>query len=95
MLIFNNEERRNNLLILRVHCFSLQTKVKHIKETAKILKEQFNGDIPNTVEALRKLPGVGPKMAHVCMQVAWGITSGIGIKFCVIKLLSNTNIVIK
>lgn len=52
--------------------------MKHIKETSKILKEQYNGDIPNTVELLCKLPGVGPKMAHICMKVAWDITSGIG-----------------
>ncbi len=63
---------------LQLWCYSFQTKVKHIKETSKILKEQYNGDIPNTVELLCKLPGVGPKMAHLCMQVAWGITSGIG-----------------
>lgn len=56
----------------------LQTKVKHIKETSKILKEQYDGDIPNTVQLLCELPGVGPKMAHLCMKSAWGIISGIG-----------------
>jgi endonuclease III len=55
-----------------------RTKAKHIKATSKILKEQFNGDVPNTVELLCSLPGVGPKMAHLCMKTAWGIISGIG-----------------
>lgn len=25
------------------------------------------------------LPGVGPKMAHLCMDVAWGNVTGIGV----------------
>lgn len=55
-----------------------RTKVKHIKATCQILKEKYNGDIPNTVELLCSLPGVGPKMAHLCMKTAWGIITGIG-----------------
>jgi Predicted EndoIII-related endonuclease len=43
-----------------------------------ILKKNYNNDIPNTIELLCKLPGVGPKMAHLCMNHAWGIVTGIG-----------------
>ena len=32
-------------------------KVVYIKKTAKILKETYNNDIPNTIEDLIKLPG--------------------------------------
>lgn len=39
----------------------------------------FNGDIPATVEGLISLPGVGPKMAHLCVQTAWGKCEGIGV----------------
>lgn len=46
-------------------------KVVYIKKTTQILKEKYNGDIPATVEELVKLPGVGPKMAYLAMQVAW------------------------
>lgn len=53
-------------------------KSKYLKETAVILKDKFHGDIPNTVELLCTLPGVGQKMAHLCMKTAWNITSGIG-----------------
>ncbi|XP_050296346.1 endonuclease III-like protein 1 [Anthonomus grandis grandis] len=56
-----------------------KSKVKYIKRTTEILKEQYNNDIPNTVEDLCKLPGVGPKMAHICMKTAWGETTGIGV----------------
>ncbi|CAG8841801.1 34406_t:CDS:2, partial [Racocetra persica] len=37
-------------------------KAKYIKQAAKICKEKYDGDIPNSVEELMKLPGVGPKM---------------------------------
>ncbi|CAG0889399.1 unnamed protein product [Darwinula stevensoni] len=54
-------------------------KVEYLKKTAQILKDQYDEDIPNTVESLQSLPGVGPKMAHLCMDIAWGKLSGIGV----------------
>lgn len=56
-----------------------KTKVQYIKKTTKILKEQYNGDIPDSVDKLCKLRGVGPKMAHICMLVAWDKVTGIGV----------------
>lgn len=53
-------------------------KAKYIKESTEIIKNKFQGDIPNSVELLCQLPGVGPKMAHICMKSAWGIVSGVG-----------------
>ena len=55
-----------------------QNKVKYIKSTCEILVRDYDGDIPETVEGLCKLPGVGPKMAHLCMNIAWHKMSGIG-----------------
>ena len=37
---------------------------RYIKQTAAILKEKFDGDIPDTLEGLLSLPGVGPKMVR-------------------------------
>ncbi len=54
-------------------------KTKYIKATALILKEKFNSDIPDTIEGLISLPGVGPKMAYLCSSAAWGKTEGIGV----------------
>lgn len=54
-------------------------KTKYIKAAAEILRDQFNGDIPDTIEGLMSLPGVGPKMAYLCMSSAWGRTEGIGV----------------
>ncbi|KAJ8933841.1 hypothetical protein NQ314_013763 [Rhamnusium bicolor] len=55
-----------------------KSKVKYIKKTTDILQNEYNCDIPNTVKDLCKLPGVGPKMAHICMKTAWGQVTGIG-----------------
>uniref|UniRef100_A0ABM5EZ72 Endonuclease III-like protein 1 n=1 Tax=Pogona vitticeps TaxID=103695 RepID=A0ABM5EZ72_9SAUR len=54
-------------------------KVQYIKQTTAILKRDYGGDIPQTVEKLVKLPGVGPKMAHLVMDIAWQEISGIGV----------------
>ncbi|PKY05147.1 hypothetical protein P168DRAFT_268151 [Aspergillus campestris IBT 28561] len=54
-------------------------KTKYIKATALILRDQHNSDIPSTPEGLMKLPGVGPKMAYLCMSAAWGKHLGIGV----------------
>jgi len=43
------------------------------------MKDQYDSDIPNTVEDLCKLKGVGPKMAYLCMSSAWGKVVGIGV----------------
>lgn len=54
-------------------------KTKFIKKAAEILRDQYDGDIPDTIEGLMSLPGVGPKMAYLCMSAAWGRTEGIGV----------------
>lgn len=52
--------------------------MRYIKQTSAILKRDYGGDIPKTVAELVKLPGVGPKMAHLAMGIAWQNVSGIG-----------------
>ncbi|XP_066432662.1 endonuclease III-like protein 1 [Eleutherodactylus coqui] len=56
-----------------------KSKVKYIKKTTEILQAQYGGDIPDNVAELVKLPGVGPKMAHLIMDIAWNKVSGIGV----------------
>lgn len=54
-------------------------KVDYIKRTSQILKDSYDGDIPNSVDLLCQLPGVGPKMAHLAMKSAWHTVTGIGV----------------
>ena len=54
-------------------------KTRYIKATALILRDQYAGDIPDSIDGLMSLPGVGPKMAYLCLSAAWGRTEGIGV----------------
>ncbi|MBE5738257.1 MAG: endonuclease III [Clostridiales bacterium] len=54
-------------------CNYYQNKAKNIVETAKILVEKFNGDVPCSHEDLVSLPGVGNKTANVVQAVGFGI----------------------
>ncbi|KAG8089641.1 hypothetical protein GUJ93_ZPchr0011g27392 [Zizania palustris] len=54
-----------------------QRKANFIKEASKICLEHFGGDIPSSLNELLALKGVGPKMAHLVMSIAWKNTQGI------------------
>lgn len=48
-----------------------KTKAKHLKQLPAILKEKFGEKIPETVEELIKLPGVGRKTANLVVAVGF------------------------
>uniref|UniRef100_M1A6B1 DNA-(apurinic or apyrimidinic site) lyase n=1 Tax=Solanum tuberosum TaxID=4113 RepID=M1A6B1_SOLTU len=52
-------------------------KAQHLKQVAKICVSKYDGDIPSTVDDLLLLPGVGPKIAHLVMIMAWNKVEGI------------------
>lgn len=54
-------------------------KTEYIKKAAVIMRDKHGGDIPDTFAGLTALPGVGPKMAHLCLSAAWDRTEGIGV----------------
>lgn len=49
------------------------TKAKNIKRLSEILVESYNGGIPDTMEGLESLPGVGHKTAGVVISQAFGV----------------------
>ncbi|RCI08946.1 hypothetical protein L249_5130 [Ophiocordyceps polyrhachis-furcata BCC 54312] len=54
-------------------------KTKYLQQTAAVLREHWASDIPDTITGLTALPGVGPKMAYLCLSAAWDRTEGIGV----------------
>lgn len=54
-------------------CGLSPTKSKAIWGLSNILLEKYNGEVPNTFEALESLPGVGHKTASVVMSQAFGV----------------------
>ncbi|KAJ3128361.1 DNA N-glycosylase and apurinic/apyrimidinic (AP) lyase [Nowakowskiella sp. JEL0407] len=61
-------------------------KATYLKKIATILAESYDSDIPSTLEGLQSLPGMGPKMSHLCMQSAWFVNSGIGVDTHVFRI---------
>ena len=50
-----------------------QTKAKNLVAAAKMLIEEYAGELPRTREELEKLPGVGRKTANVVLANAFGV----------------------
>jgi endonuclease-3 len=63
-----------------------RNKAKSILRAAKIVKEQFGGEVPRTMEALQSLPGAGRKTANVIQSQAYGIAEGIAVDTHVMRL---------
>lgn len=54
-------------------CGFYKTKGKNILATSKILLEKYNGEVPQTMEELTELPGVGRKTANVVLSNVFGV----------------------
>lgn len=54
-------------------CGLYLSKAKNLKATAHILVTQYNSEIPQSIELLMTLPGVGKKTANVVVSNAFGI----------------------
>jgi len=48
-----------------------RNKAVHVKETARLLLERFDGKVPGTMEELLTLPGVGRKTANLVLILAF------------------------
>ncbi len=60
-------------------CGFYKNKAKNIKLCAKQVLENFNGEVPHTMEELTSLSGVGRKSANVIMLEVFGIAKGIAV----------------
>lgn len=47
------------------------SKARHLVATAKCLEERFKGRVPDNIDDLQTLPGVGRKTANVICAVIW------------------------
>lgn len=53
-------------------CGFYRTKSRDIVNMCKMLLDEFNGEVPDTIEALTKLPGVGRKTANLIVGDIYG-----------------------
>ena len=63
-----------------------RNKTRSIQGACKMLVEEFNGEVPKTMEELLRLPGVARKTANVVLGVAYGIAAGIVVDTHVTRL---------
>ena len=69
-----------SLLETLIHpCGFYKNKAKNIKLTSQILIEKYNSKVPQTMEELIALPGVGRKTANVVMLEAFNNPQGVAV----------------
>ncbi len=65
-----------------------RNKAKNIKAACQMIVQDFQAQVPSTMEQLLKLPGVARKTANVVLAHAYGINAGVTVDTHV-KRLSN------
>lgn len=60
-------------------CGFYKNKAKNLKAAARYIIENYNGEVPQSMEDLIKIPGVGRKSANVIMLEAFSNPQGIAV----------------
>ena len=58
-------------------CGLYKTKAKSLVDMAIMLRDEYGGEVPNTLEELIKLPGIGRKTANLIMGDVFGAPSSV------------------
>lgn len=68
-----------------------RSKAQKIKGACQKIQNEFKGKVPNRLEDLLTLPGVGRKTAHVILGTAFNISSGVVVDTHVRRLSNRLN----
>lgn len=63
-----------------------RTKAANCIKCAQMVLSDFGGEVPQTMEELQKLPGVGRKTANIVMNVGFGQCEGIAVDTHVFRI---------
>ena len=63
-----------------------RNKTKSIQGTSKVLLEEYDGEVPHTMDELLELPGVARKTANVVLGNAFGVKAGVVVDTHVTRL---------
>ena len=63
-----------------------RNKARNIQNSARIIIEKFNGELPRTMDDLISLPGVARKTANIVLYNVFGIIEGIAVDTHVLRL---------
>lgn len=56
-----------------------RNKAKNLRNAARMVMEEYGGEVPRTMEDLLRLPGVARKTANIVLSQAYGIVDGIAV----------------
>ena len=54
-------------------------KARNLAGMARMLCEEFGGEVPSDLQQMQRLPGVGRKTANIVLNVGYGIVEGIAV----------------
>ncbi|MEI8372411.1 MAG: endonuclease III [Planctomycetota bacterium] len=63
-----------------------RNKAKSIQNSCRLLVQQYDGQVPQNIDQLVELPGIGRKTANVILGTAFGIASGVAVDTHVTRL---------
>jgi endonuclease III len=69
-----------------------RNKTKSIQGTSKVLREEYGGQVPQTMDELLELPGVARKTANVVLGNAFNIKAGVVVDTHVTRLSHRLNL---
>lgn len=72
-----------------------RNKAKNIQACCRQLVEQHGGEVPQDLESLVQLPGVGRKTANVVLGTAFGIPSGVVVDTHVTRLSNRLGLTVQ
>lgn len=67
-------------------------KAKNLVKMAKILVEKYGGRVPDSMEELVSLPGIGRKSANIILSVGFDKTEGIAVDTHVFRIARRTGL---
>lgn len=65
---------------------TFRNKARAIQEACRVLVSEYDGEVPRSIEALVRLPGVARKTANVVLATCFDIPSGVIVDTHVIRL---------
>lgn len=64
-------------------CGLYKTKARDLKRLAEVLVDEYSGELPQTLEELVKLPGVGRKTANLILGDVYGLPAVVADTHCI------------
>ncbi|BFU19361.1 endonuclease III, putative [Entamoeba histolytica HM-1:IMSS-B] len=76
-------------------CYGKVRKIKFILECSKVIHNNYNDIVPDNIDELKKLPGIGPKLAKIICAIGFKKIEGITVDQRSLLLLHRLEWILK